>query len=145
MVAWRGHSYVTSFVLRSLIRKATAGRSELSRDERLLYTACEFWAAVAARSLLPLLGSGAGAQLRAFAEVLEEIGSVRTASVLRRASFEFDGTKSPQWLRRAARALETRLLAVDESVDATLARFAVDRIVPPLIFDKSTDAPDRAQ
>ena len=60
MDAWRGHLPITSRMLLRILSKAAAGKSEFSRAERILYTACEFWAAAAARSIAAHLGAPLG-------------------------------------------------------------------------------------
>ena len=132
MDTWRRHFPITSFVLQALLTKALAPDSELTREERILYTACEFWAAVAARELMPLLGSTPGRQLLLFAAAFDEIGAVRTASAIRNSIVEFNGVQLESQLRRVNLALEARLLSSDESVDAEIARFAIDRVATTL-------------
>ena len=134
---WRGRFPNTSLVLRALLEKAVTAGSELSREERLLYTACEFWAAVAATSLAGLLGSTAGQQMRIAAAAFEEIGSARTARAISRASAKFEAIQSVSQLRGLAHTLEARLLAIGEPVDALIARYAADRVATALTLEES--------
>ena len=63
MGTWRGHLPITCEMLLPILERAAAGANDFSRAERILYTTCEFWAAVGMRSIVTHLGShGATAQ-----------------------------------------------------------------------------------
>src|ERR1700719_3187162 len=61
---WRGHLPITSEMLLSILERAAASENVFSRAERILFTTCEFWAAIATRSIATHLGSEALDNLR---------------------------------------------------------------------------------
>lgn len=126
MDAWRGHLPITSRMLLRILSKAAAGKNEFSRAERILYTACEFWAATAARSIAAHLGSEAIDNLENAIFAFSRIGAVHVENTL--TAFLRDLANPPtkrRYLERLA-ALEEDLLKTKDPVDHLIALFAED-------------------
>ena len=79
---WPGHFPIAHEVLLSILLRAAAGDKDFTRAERILYTTCEFWAAIQARSIVTHLGSKTAKHLRNAVVAFSEIGAVRVASTL---------------------------------------------------------------
>jgi hypothetical protein len=124
MPNWEGHKPATSAVLIDLITTAHSGRVRFSRSERVLFTACEFWAAARNRSLLGLLSEDAESQLQAAEESFTAMGLAKSALVLRRGREKLMKNDPPVTLRRLAENIETALADIDEPVDEVIAGFA---------------------
>ncbi|MEA3135443.1 MAG: hypothetical protein QOG17_3289 [Gammaproteobacteria bacterium] len=124
MPSWEGHRPATSAVLIDLITTAHSGRVRFSRSERVLFTACEFWAAARNRSLLGLLSEDAESQLRAAEGSFTAMGLAKSALVLRRGREKLMENDPPVTLRRLAGNIETALADIDEPVDEVIAGFA---------------------
>ena len=123
MDAWRGHLPITSVALLSLLNRAAAGQTEFSHVERLLYVACEFWAAVNAHELEahldPDITDPMGDARRAFSA----IGAGHVADTLRQILVP-SRTLTKHRRRQRLAAVEEQLLLVPEAVDVLIARFA---------------------
>jgi hypothetical protein len=103
---------------------ATTGSARISRSEKALFTACEFWASARNRSLLGQLADDALTQLRAAEASFTVIGLTQIASVLRRARAELMETDPPLLLGDVVENIEKCLADSDEPVDQALADFA---------------------
>jgi hypothetical protein len=126
----RSHFPITNFVLQALLKKkAEAQITEFSRAEGVLFNACEFWVAVAARELATYLGSQSVPRLLVAFEAFSEIGAVRVASALRLAIRDWPDAPTPQWLQQQAVELEARFLDTEDSVDQLIARFASAQVI----------------
>jgi hypothetical protein len=126
MDAWRGHLPITSRMLLRILSKAAAGKNEFSRAERILYTACEFWAATAARSIAAHLGAEVVDNLENAIFAFSRIGAGHVENTL--IVFLRDLANPPtkrRYLERLA-ALEEDLLKTKDPVDRLIARFAED-------------------
>ena len=123
---WRGHSPITHEVLLSILLRAAAGEQLFTRDERILYTVCEFWAAIQAQSIIPHLGSKPGDNLQSAVAAFSAIGATHLASLLNAVRNDLataPTTKRP--LRRLA-ALQNELSKILDPVDYLIARYARD-------------------
>ena len=125
---WRRLLPVTSFVLEALELKASAETMPLSRPERLLVTACQFWVAVGSKSVANLLGSMAEERLRAAYIAFYTIGAVQVARSLRVMIGECPPEPSLQWLQARAAALEKTLVEADDAINNLIADYALDHI-----------------
>jgi hypothetical protein len=129
MDTWHGHFPITHFVLQALLKKKAAPEtSELSRAESVLFSACEFWAAVAKRELTPYLEPRLVPRLLLAFEAFSEIGAVRVASALRMALTDCPEVPSSTWLRHKAFVLEARLLDTEDAVDELIAHYATEHL-----------------
>jgi hypothetical protein len=121
---WRGHFPVTSVALLSLLRRAAADQLEFSRVERILWIACEFWAAVNARELHAHLDTELGDPLHDARTAFSAIGARVVAKTLLLATVGTAGAASPRTRRERVSDIEERLLRLPEAVDMLIARFA---------------------
>ena len=125
MDTWRGHFPITHFVHRALMRKhGQVGVDGLSRAELVLFTACQFWAAVARRDLSHYLASQCMHSLVVAFEAYSEIGAVRTASALRVVIAQCPSEPSPAWLLKSMPDIEGQLLDTEDPIDHLIAQFA---------------------
>ena len=121
---WEGHQPATSARLLDVMTTATSGSAKVSRSEKALFTACEFWASARNRSLFGQLSEDAITQLRAAEASFTVIGLAQVASVLRRARVELTETDPPPALRDVVKTIEKSLGDSGEPVDQVLADFA---------------------
>jgi hypothetical protein len=121
---WEGHQPATSARLLDVMTTATTGSARISRSEKALFTACEFWASARNRSLLGQLADDALTQLRAAEASFTVIGLIQIASVLRRARAELMETDPPPLLGDVVENIEKCLADSGEPVDQALADFA---------------------
>ena len=132
---WEGHQRATSETLLDVMTTATTGSAKVSRSQKVLFTACEFWASARNRSLLGQLADDAITRLRAAEASFTVIGLTEVASVLRRARVDLTETDPPQALRDVVETIETSLADCGEPVDQALADFASelarDRLAKP--------------
>jgi hypothetical protein len=128
MTEWRGHLGTTTVVLEELLtRCAGVDTPEPAREERVLFTACEFWAAAMNRELRQHLATTADAGLRAAEESFAEIGALHVARALRRARFDLMEAAPRIPLRNVVTAIEDGLALAEDLVDDLIARFAAGR------------------
>jgi len=120
---WEGHQPATSARLLDVMTTATSGSAKVSRSEKALFTACEFWDSARSRNLLGQL-TDAITQLRAAEASFTVIGLTQVASVLRRARVDLTETDPPPVLRDVVEYIEKSLGDSGEPVDQVLADFA---------------------
>jgi hypothetical protein len=121
---WEGHQPATSASLLDVMTTATSGSAKVSRSDKVLFTACEFWASARNHNLLGQLSDDAIAQLRAAEASFTVIGLSQVASVLRRARVELTETDPPPALGDVVENIEKCLGDSGEPVDQALAEFA---------------------
>jgi len=121
---WRGHFPVTSVALLSLLHRAAADQLGFSRVERILWIACEFWAAVNARELHAHLDTGLGDPLREARSAFSAIGATVVVKTLHQVAAGTTGAVSRETRRERISEIEQRLLRIPEAVDMLIARFA---------------------
>ena len=121
---WEGHEPDTSARLLDVLVTATTGSAKVSRSDRILFVACEFWAAARNRSLLEQLRTDALSQLRAAEEAFTVIGLPKTAGCLRLGRMALMDFDPPTPLENVAVNIEDWLEDVDEPVDQVIAEFA---------------------
>lgn len=123
MPNWEGHKPATSAVLLDLLTTAQSGSMKFSWSERVLFTACEFWAAAQNRALEGLLTDDAQSQLQAAEQSFAAIGLTKAALILHGGLMKL-AVDRPAPLHKVAANLENALANLDEPVDEALARFA---------------------
>lgn len=123
MSNWEGHKPATSAVLLDLLTTAQSGSMKFSRSERVLFTACEFWAAAQNRALAELLSDDAQYQLQAAEQSFAAIGLTKAALILHVGLMKL-AVDRPVPLHKVAENIENALANIDEPVDEALARFA---------------------
>lgn len=121
---WEGHEPDTSARLLDVLVTATTGSAKVSRSDRILFVACEFWAAARNRSLLEQLSADPIAQLRAAEEAFHVIGLPKVAGCLRLGRLALTDFNPPIQLKNVAENIESWLEDVDEPVDQVIAEFA---------------------
>jgi hypothetical protein len=120
---WEGHERDTSERLLDVIITASTGSAKVSRSDRILFVACEFWAAARNCTLIEQLRDDSVAQLQAAEESFAEIGLAKSAKCLRlgRTALTAD---PPAPVQDVAENIEKWLADVDEPVDLMIAEFA---------------------
>ena len=121
---WEGHKPATSALLLDVITTATTGSAKVSRADRVLFTACEFWASARNGSLLSQLSEDPVTQLRAAEAAFTVIGLRTAAGIVQRARMDMMKTSPPVPLQIVANNLEKELAALEEPVDQMIADFA---------------------
>jgi hypothetical protein len=121
---WKGHKPTTSAVLLDVLTTATTGSAKVSRSDRVLFTACEFWASASNGTLLGQLSDDAAPQLRAAEAAFTAIGLTKTAGIVQSGRIALAACDSPKSLQQVAEAIERALSTVDEPVDQMIAEFA---------------------
>ncbi len=124
MANWEGHKAATSAVLLDVITTATTGSAKLSLSDRVLFNACEFWAAVRNRTLLGQLAEDADSQLQAAETSFTVIGLADQANVVRSARLALAGRRPETLLPQAVANMERALVDHEEYIDQTIAEFA---------------------
>lgn len=120
---WDGHKPVTSGVLLGLLTAAHAGKTRFSKSQRILFTACEFWAAAQNRTLVEHLGEAMESRLGAAELSFSVIGLNKTAIVLKRARMQIV-VAAPAPVGQIIEDMENALSAIDEPVDRAIELFA---------------------
>jgi len=121
---WEGHKPATSAVLLDVITTATTGSAKVSRADRVLFTACEFWASARNGSLLSQLSEDPVTQLRAAEAAFTVIGLTKAASIVQGGRMAMMRTSPPVPLEVVTGNLEKELATLDEPVDQMIADFA---------------------
>jgi hypothetical protein len=121
---WEGHKPATSALLLDVITTATTGSAKVSRADRVLFTACEFWASARNGSLLSQLSDDPVTQLRAAEAAFTVIGLKKAAGIVQRARMDMMKTSPPVPLEAVTNSLEKELASLDEPVDQMIADFA---------------------
>jgi hypothetical protein len=92
---WEGHKPATSALLLDVITTAATGSAKVSRADRVLFTACEFWASARNGSLLVQLSDDPVTQLRAAEAAFTVIGLKKAAGIVQRGRMEMMKTSPP--------------------------------------------------
>ncbi len=121
---WSGHERDTSVMLLNVLTTATTGSAKISRADRVLFTACEFWAAARNGSLMDQLRREPPAQLRAAEAAFTVIGITKAATVLRHGRMALTECDPPVSLRRVVEFIERSLAELDEPVDRLIGAYA---------------------
>jgi hypothetical protein len=121
---WNGHKPATSAVLLDVITTAATGSAQVSRADRVLFTACEFWASARNGSLLGQLSDEPLTQLRAAEAAFTVIGLNKAAGIVQRGRMALMKTSPPVSLKLVADSIEGELATLDEPVDQMIADFA---------------------
>jgi hypothetical protein len=121
---WRGHRPITHEVLLSILQRAAADKDDFSRAERILYMACEFWAAIAARTIAKDLGSDVVRSLQNAIIAFSTIGAMSVVGTLNAALGDLVNAPTNQHRRECLSALERDLSGTKDPVDQLIARFA---------------------
>lgn len=121
MTRWSGHLPITRVALFSIVVRAAADECEFSRDERLLFVASEFWAAVSANELRAHLGSQALERLRTAGIAMGSLGAVDLANTIFEGVDELSAMNSRKQRSAYLERLEHQLQTTQDSVDVLIA------------------------
>jgi hypothetical protein len=124
MASWSGHKPVTSAAMLALLSRASTGAGNFSYAERVLFVACEFWAAAMNRTLAHHLTDHAHSKLYQAEDAFRTIGLAGVEKILRLAYVEFTTASPPKSLAQIAAHLEDKLAHLDEPVDDAIEVFA---------------------
>ena len=111
-------------MLLPILERAAASDNAFSRAERILYTTCEFWAAIAGRSIVTHLGSEVLDNLRDAICAFSAIGAVHVENTLNAALSELVNAPTKRRNCEYLAALEDELSKTKDPVDQLIARFA---------------------
>ena len=119
------HGLAISIALSRIVDRAASSAAELRRDERVLYTVAEFWAAIEAQELALHLETDPESQLL-FAEVaFTEMGATDVGRRLRNALHRIRASSgSRKQVLESIQNLERELIATDDPVEQLLTAFA---------------------
>jgi len=124
---WCGHSPVTSNMLFKVLIKTLGGDANISYADRVLFTACEFWADAKNHTLGARLAKAGIEELRAAEVAFEAIGLIRIPAILRFERMYLVSADSRESWQAIAMRIETAVAEADEPVDLRLAEFAIER------------------
>jgi hypothetical protein len=124
MPDWIGHERDTTAMLLDVLTTATTGSAKISRANRVLFTACEFWAAARNGSLMEQLRENPLVQLRAAEAAFTVIGLTKAPSVLHHGRLALMQSDPPVTLQSVVEFIETSLAELDEPVDRMIADYA---------------------
>ena len=110
--------------LRVAVLRAAAGDHNFRHDERILYTVCEFWAAIQARSIVEHLGSRACENVRNAAVAFSAIGATQVGSLLNAVDHDLATAPTRERLLEGLAALEHQLSGALDPVDRLIAGYA---------------------
>jgi hypothetical protein len=127
MPDWSGHERDTSAMLLDVLTTATTGSAKISRANRVLFTACEFWAAARNGSLMGQLRGNPLTQLRAAEAAFTVIGLTKAPSVLHHGRRALTESDPPVSLQSVVEFIETSLAELDEPVDRMIAAYAAQQ------------------
>ena len=127
MPDWSGHERNTTAMLLDVLTTATTGSAKISRANRVLFTACEFWAAARNGSLMEQLRENAVAQLRAAEAAFTVIGLTKAPGVLHHGRLALTQSDPPAALQSVVEFMETSLAELDEPVDRMIADYAASQ------------------
>ena len=127
MTRWHGHTTKTSAALLAILSDAQSGRTRFSYAERVLCTACEFWAAAMNHTLAQHLGSSAEAVLRNAEESFAAMGLSSVVTILAKGRSYLTTTKPPVPARRVAAQLQAALNRLEEPVDDRIGQYAAEQ------------------
>ena len=121
---WSGHEHDTSALLLDVLTTATTGSAKISRADRVLFTACEFWAAARNGSLTDQLRGDPLAGLRAAEAAFNVIGLTKATRVLHHGRMALTENPSPASLKIVVEFIEASLADLNEPVDRIIAEYA---------------------
>ena len=131
MADWNGHLPATTAALFAVLMRATAAPDTVSQYDRVLFTACEFWASARHRGLLPDLSDDAIARLSAAESAFRAVGAHKAAAILQREHSALAHRDPIVSLQNVCTVMETALAHSDEPVDQLLADFAAELSARP--------------
>jgi hypothetical protein len=127
---WEGHKPATAAALFDVLTNATTATGRISEFDRILFTACEFWASVNNGMLLrQLTENPAVPQLQAAESAFAQIGLNRAAEIIRRGRLALSAVDSPVSFEVAVKSIEQSLSESNEPVDQSIADYVNNQIL----------------
>jgi hypothetical protein len=124
MGQWEGHKIDTSAALLDVITTAVTGSARPSHSDRILFTACEFWASARNCTLFDQLRDDPVTQLETAEAAFTDIGLVGVATIVARGLRMLTEDPQPESLSQVAKTIESSLAEIDEPVDQVIATYA---------------------
>jgi hypothetical protein len=124
MGQWEGHKIDTSAALLDVITTAVTGSARPSHSDRILFTACEFWASARNCTLFDQLRDDPVTQLETAEAAFTDIGLVGVASIVALGLQMLTEDPQPESLLQVAKTIESSLAEIDEPVDQVIATYA---------------------
>jgi hypothetical protein len=124
MGQWEGHKIDTSAALLDVITTAVTGSARPSHSDRILFTACEFWASARNCTLFDQLRDDPVTQLETAEAAFADIGLVGVATIVARGLRMLTEDPQPESLSQVAKTIESSLAEIDEPVDQVIATYA---------------------
>jgi hypothetical protein len=124
MGQWEGHKIDTSAALLDVITTAVTGSARPSHSDRILFTACEFWASARNCTLFDQLRDDPVTQLETAEAAFTDIGLVGVATIVARGLRMLTEDPQPESLAQVAKTIESSLAETDEPVDQVIATYA---------------------
>ena len=122
--SWQGHFRVTCVALMSLLERTLSGEEQFSSAERMLFVACEFWAAFNAGELDTYFDLKADDPMRDARTALRVVGDAQVADLLEAGALGPAGGRANTRRRQRLSDVEQKIAALQEPVDLLIARFA---------------------
>ena len=122
--SWQGHFPVTCVALMSVLERTVSGDEKYSTAERILFVACEFWAACNAGELDSYFDLKAADPTRDARVALRIVGALQMANLLDAGVLGPAGGRANARRRQRLSELERKLALLKEPVDLLIARFA---------------------
>jgi hypothetical protein len=122
--SWTGHMPATRARLTSILERVVQGDARFTLAERVLVTACEFWALAMAGELHSQTELRAVGKLRFASTVYDAIGAGGVADELRIAHGDLSRLQTRLQRKSRLKLLEARLRVSAEPVDRLLAHLA---------------------
>ncbi|HEY0745338.1 MAG TPA: hypothetical protein VGD63_01455 [Steroidobacteraceae bacterium] len=124
MGQWEGHKIDTSAALLDVITTAVTGSARPSHSDRILFTACEFWASARNCTLFDQLREDPLTQLETAEAAFTDIGLLGVATIVARGRRMLTEDPQPEFLSQVAKTIESSLAEIDEPVDQVIATYA---------------------
>jgi hypothetical protein len=122
---WAGQFPVTSFVVTALRRRrAAAGVAALDVNERVLLSACEFWAATRQGKLIRYLADDPSLLLQSAVFAFSRVHATRVANAIRATQEFLDCHYQRATVIGSVQSLSQQLEQIDEDVEGLISRFA---------------------
>ncbi len=121
---WQGHLAITREVLLRILLRSAGGDEDFTRAERILYTTCEFWAAIRTRSIAAHLGAQIAENLHNASAAFSAIGANHVANSLNACHRELAAALTAEQLLEPLAALENELSVTSDPVDLLIAHYA---------------------
>ncbi len=138
---WPGHLPVTQRALMAIMVNATSGTDKFKWPERILYTACERWAAIARADPAVDMELGYVERLQTDRFAFTAIGAEHVARSLESALMDIRRLQAPEEVRARLAELPDELLSTRGLTDQILAAYAASLLEKSAPFDETCAHP----